>query len=105
IGVIVSAIIIYYTGLLFFDPLISIVIGLIIFIGGFKILKESTYILMESVPAKFNLDEIRADLSEVEGVEDVHEMHLWAISTDHYSLTAHMFVRADIQQFCIVLAV
>jgi cobalt-zinc-cadmium efflux system protein len=104
-GVIVSAIIIFFTDWLFFDPLISIVIGGIIFIGGYKIIRESTYILMESVPDKFNLDEIRSDLAKVEGVEDVHEMHLWAISSDHYSLTAHMFVRADIQQFCIILAV
>ncbi|WEK53370.1 MAG: cation diffusion facilitator family transporter [Candidatus Cohnella colombiensis] len=105
VGVIIAAIVIYFTGWLFFDPLISMVIGGIIFIGGAKILRESTLILMESVPEQFNLDEIREDLAKVEGVEDVHEMHLWSISTDHYSLTAHMFVRADIQQFCIILAV
>jgi len=104
VGVIASAIIIYYTGLLFFDPLISMVIGGIIFTGGAKILKESTGVLMESVPDKFDLDAIRHDLGQVEGVEDVHEMHLWAISTDHYSLTAHMFIREDIQPFCIILA-
>ncbi|WP_123039479.1 cation diffusion facilitator family transporter [Cohnella candidum] len=103
-GVIVAAIIIYYTGWLFFDPLISMVIGGIIFIGGAKILKESTGILMESVPEKFDLEEIRGELRKVEGVEDVHEMHLWAVSTDHYSLTAHMFIREDIQPFCIILA-
>lgn len=104
-GVIVAAVVIYFTDWLFFDPLISMVIGGIIFVGGSKILKESTAILMESVPDKFDLDEIRAALRSVEGVEDVHEMHLWAVSTDHYSLTAHMFVRADIQPFCITLAV
>lgn len=105
VGVIISAVIIYFTGWLLADPLISVVIGGIIFIGGYKILKKSVYILMETVPEQFNLDEIRSDLATVEGVEDVHEMHLWAISSDHYSLTAHMFVRADIQQFCIILAV
>ncbi|WP_373232672.1 cation diffusion facilitator family transporter [Cohnella sp.] len=105
VGVIVSAVIIFFTGWLFADPLISVIIGGIIFIGGFKILKKSIYILMETVPEQFNLDEIRSELAKVEGVEDVHEMHLWAISSDHYSLTAHMFVRADIQQFCIILAV
>lgn len=104
-GVIVAAIVIYFTDWLFFDPLISMVIGGIIFVGGARILKESTAILMESVPDKFDLDEIRAALRKIEGVEDVHEMHLWAVSTDHYSLTAHMFVRADIQPFCIILAV
>ncbi|MDF2648934.1 MAG: cation transporter [Paenibacillus sp.] len=105
IGVIISAILITFTGLLFFDPLISLVIGGIIFVGGAKIVKESTLVLMESVPKKFNLDEIRQAIANVEGVEDVHEMHLWAISTDHYSLTAHVFIDDKIQPFCIILAI
>jgi cobalt-zinc-cadmium efflux system protein len=105
IGVIVSAVLIYLTGLQWFDPLISMVIGAIIFIGGSRIIRESYLILMESVPDKFNLDEIRRDIGLVEGVEDVHEMHLWAISTDHYSLTAHVFINESIQPFCIILAI
>ncbi|TXK84302.1 cation diffusion facilitator family transporter [Paenibacillus sp. N3.4] len=105
VGVIASAIIIYFSGLLWFDPLISMVIGGIIFIGGSKIIRESYLILMESVPEQFNLDEIRAEIALVEGVEDVHEMHLWAISTNHYSLTAHVFINPNIQPFCVILAV
>ncbi|MUG71057.1 cation diffusion facilitator family transporter [Paenibacillus validus] len=105
IGVIVSAVLIYYTGLLWFDPIISIVIGGIIFTGGAKIIKESYLVLMESVPERFDLDEIRAAIAAVEGVEDVHEMHLWAVSSDHYSLTAHVFIDDSIQPFCIILAI
>ncbi|MED4600456.1 cation diffusion facilitator family transporter [Paenibacillus validus] len=105
IGVIVSAVLIYYTGLPWFDPIISIVIGGIIFTGGAKIIKESYLILMESVPERFDLDEIRAAIAAVEGVEDVHEMHLWAVSSDHYSLTAHVFIDDSIQPFCIILAI
>ncbi|QQE73561.1 cation transporter [Brevibacillus composti] len=105
VGVIVSAIIIFFTGYLVFDPLISMVIGGIIFTGGAKIIRASYLIIMESVPEKFDLEEIRQDIASVEGVEDVHEMHLWAISTDHYSITAHVFVREDIQPFCVILAV
>jgi len=105
IGVILSAIIIYFTDWYVFDPIISMVIGGIIFIGGSRIIKESYMILMESVPSKFDLDEVRADIGKVEGVEDVHEMHLWAISTDHYSLSAHVFIDNKIQPFCIILAI
>jgi cobalt-zinc-cadmium efflux system protein len=105
IGVIVSAGLIYWTGQRWFDPLISMVIGVILVVGGCRIIRESYLILMESVPDKFDLDDIRAALAEVEGVEDVHEMHLWAISTDHYSLTAHVFVDPAIQPFCIILAI
>lgn len=105
VGVIVSAIVISFTGLIWFDPLVSLVIGGIIFTGGAKIVRESYLILMESVPDKFDLDEIRRSIAEVEGVEDVHEMHLWAISSDHYSLTAHVFINENIQPFCIILAI
>jgi cobalt-zinc-cadmium efflux system protein len=105
VGVIISAIIIYFTSIAWVDPLISMVIGGIIFAGGGRIIKESYLILMESVPGKFNLDEIREAIAHVEGVEDVHEMHLWAISSDHYSLTAHVFIDEKIQPFCIILAI
>ncbi|MDA5110884.1 cation diffusion facilitator family transporter [Brevibacillus thermoruber] len=105
VGVITSAVLIHVTGYSFFDPLISMIIGGIIFAGGAKIIRESHLILMESVPEKFDLDAIRRDINGVEGVEDVHELHLWSISTDHYSLTAHVFVREDIQPFCVILAI
>jgi cobalt-zinc-cadmium efflux system protein len=105
IGVIASAVIIYFTGWAIFDPIISMVIGCIIFIGGAKIIRESYLILMESVPEKFSLEEIRADIASVEGVENVHEMHLWAISTEHYSLSAHVFINNSIQPYCIILAI
>jgi len=105
IGVIVSAVLIYFTGLRFFDPLISMVIGAIIFTGGAKIVRASYLIMMESVPEKFDLDEIRSEIAKVEGVEDVHEMHLWSVTTEHYSLTAHVFVNEHIQPFCVILAI
>lgn len=105
VGVIVSSVIIYFTDLLWVDPLISIVIGGIIFVGGSKIIKESYLILMESVPEQFDLDEIRGNIRRVEGVEDVHEMHLWSVSTEHYSLTAHIFTDPDVQPYCIILAI
>ncbi|WP_048745774.1 cation diffusion facilitator family transporter [Paenibacillus sp. P22] len=103
VGVIVSALLILLTGRVWFDPLISLVIGGIIFIGGARITREAYLVLMESVPREFDLEAIRASIREVEGVEDVHEMHLWAVSTDHYSLTAHVFANENIQPFCIIL--
>lgn len=105
IGVIVSAILIFTTGFYFFDPLISLIIGAIIFTGGARIIRESYMILMDSVPEQYDLNTIRKEIGNIEGVEDVHEMHVWAISTDHYSLTAHVFVNNNIQPFCIILAI
>jgi cobalt-zinc-cadmium efflux system protein len=78
------------------------IIGAVILIGGAKIIRESYLILMESVPESFDLDLIRNDIKAIEGVEDVHELHLWTITTDHYSITAHVFLKEDYQAFCVI---
>jgi cobalt-zinc-cadmium efflux system protein len=104
IGVIVSAALIYWTNWLWFDPMISMVIGGIICVGGMRIIRESYLILMESVPNRFDLEEVRATIRSVEGVDDVHELHLWSVSTEHYSLTAHVFLRAGIAPYTAILA-
>lgn len=105
VGVIVAAILIHFTGYYIFDPLISMAIGILIGIGGIKIMHESIRILMEAVPDQFDLNRIRKDINEVKGVEDVHELHLWAISTNHYSLTAHVFICNNIQPFSVILEI
>jgi cobalt-zinc-cadmium efflux system protein len=102
VGIIVSAAIIYFTGLIIFDPVISMVIGGIIFTGGAKIIRESYLILMEAVPEQFDLESIRQDIIQVDGVEDVHDVHLWTVTTDHYSLTAHVFIHKDCQPLRII---
>lgn len=104
VGVIVSAILLYVTGLMIFDPLISVIIGGIIFVGGARIIREACLILMEAVPDEFRLEDIRGSIAAIEGVEDVHELHLWAISSEHYSLSAHLLIREDIQPHCVILA-
>ncbi|WP_066173928.1 cation diffusion facilitator family transporter [Bacillus marinisedimentorum] len=105
VGVIISAVLIFFTGFTIFDPIISMVIGTVILIGGLRILRESYYILMEAVPEKFDLDAIRADIMEVEGVRDVHEMHLWTVTSDHYSFTAHVFLREEIEPLTAVSSI
>lgn len=102
VGVIFSAVLIYFTHLTIIDPLISLIIGIVIFIGGAKIIRESYMILMEAVPDIFDLDLIRKDIGTIHGVVDVHEVHLWTITTDHYSLTAHVFIHEDQDPFQIV---
>ena len=102
VGVIISAILIYFTNFTIIDPIISIIIGVVIFTGGAKIIRASYLILMESVPEEFDLDSIREDIKRVEGVEDVHEMHLWTITSDHHSITAHVFLQKDTKPFSVI---
>jgi len=105
VGVIVSAGLIYFTGVTLFDPLASMAIGGIIASGGYRIVKESYRVLMDTVPDHLDLETIRNDILAVEGVRNVHDMHVWTIATDQYSLTAHVFVQQDIQPMCVTLAV
>lgn len=105
VGIIVAALLTMWTGHTLFDPVISLIIGAIIFSGGAKIIRESYLVLMESVPEKFNLESIRQDIRSVDGVRDVHELHLWAVSTDHYSLTAHVFIDEKTHPFQVTKAV
>ncbi|MFB6467843.1 cation diffusion facilitator family transporter [Cytobacillus sp. Hz8] len=102
IGVIVSAILIYFTGRTILDPIISMVIGGVILVGGTKIIRESYLILMEAVPNGYDLEKIRKDILEIDGVVDVHELHLWTITTEHYSLVAHVFVHEEYQSFNLI---
>ena len=105
VGVIISAMLIWLTGYMIIDPIISMIIGVVIFIGGAKIIRESYLILMETVPDRFDLDLIRQDVNSIDGVKNVHEMHLWTITTNHYSLTAHVFVEQDRQASEIISAI
>lgn len=90
VGVIIAGIIVKITGLVVFDTIISIVISIVIFMGGYKICKEAYFILMEAVPEGLDIDEIRNSILKVEGVRDIHEFHLWSISSGLYSLSFHV---------------
>lgn len=105
VGVIAAALLIRFTGWTGFDPLISIAIAGVLFAGGARILKESFLVLMEAVPDGFDVDAVEAELSAIPGVLDVHETHLWEITTEHVSFTAHVLIRADADPSLVTLAI
>ncbi|WP_458011004.1 cation diffusion facilitator family transporter [Candidatus Solincola sp.] len=92
LGVVVSGAVIMATGWTYADPLVTMVIGLLILVSAFQILRESTHILMESVPAGVDYMEILEDIREHPGVRDVHDLHIWEIGSRQYSLSAHVVV-------------
>lgn len=89
-GVILAVVLIYFTGIQMIDPILSMVIAVVILRGGYKIMRNAVSILMESVPEHLDTDEIMDDMKRVDQVLDVHEFHLWSITTEHYSLSAHV---------------
>lgn len=98
VGVIVAVVLIKLTGIQIIDPILSIVISAILLNGGYKILKNAWMILMASVPAGLDVDQIIADMKKADRVIDVHEFHLWSVTSDQYSLSAHVVLDSTSSQ-------
>src|SRR5208282_2180776 len=95
IGVLASGALTYFTGWLLADPAVSILIGCLVLYGSWGLVREGVDILMESVPSHIDLDEMRNDLLAVSGTEEVHDLHVWCLTTRQIALSAHAVVAAD----------
>jgi cobalt-zinc-cadmium efflux system protein len=92
LGVVVSGAIVLATGWTYADPSITVVIAVLIIYGAFQIIRESSYILMESVPRGVSYGAIIDGILALPGVADVHDLHIWEIGSYLYSLSAHIVV-------------
>jgi cobalt-zinc-cadmium efflux system protein len=95
VGVIVAAIIIQFTSIEWIDPLISILIGVIIFISAFRVLRSAMHILLEGVPEGLSIQKINERMSSVDAVKTVHDLHVWNLGSDQVSLSAHVVLKED----------
>jgi cobalt-zinc-cadmium efflux system protein len=92
VGVIVAALIILATGWVYADPLISALIGALVLGSSWTILRESVDILLESTPAGVDAREVARRMLAVAGVRDVHDLHIWTITSGFPALSAHVLV-------------
>lgn len=92
-GVIVAGIIIIISQWYYADPIISVIIGLLILKGAMRLVKESVNILLESTPAHLDLADVINHIVQVEGVDSVHDTHLWTISSGVYALSSHVVIQ------------
>ena len=93
-AVIVAAIVIAATGSDVADPIASVVIGLLILPRTWRLLKDAIDVLLEATPKDVDLDEVRRHILEAKGVEDVHDLHAWTITSGMNVVSAHV-VMAD----------
>ncbi len=91
-GVIVAALIIWLTGWLQADPVISAGIGLFIIWRTWRLLSQAVNILMESVPSHLNVQQVAQAMTAVPGVKAVHDLHIWTITSGLEALSAHVVV-------------
>jgi cobalt-zinc-cadmium efflux system protein len=92
VGAIVAGLIMVTTGWYLADPLIGIGIGILILYSSWHLVKESLSVLMQAVPKGIELEEVRRTIAEVEGVNEVHDLHIWAVTSDIFTLSAHAVV-------------
>ncbi|MEU0057635.1 cation diffusion facilitator family transporter [Streptomyces sp. NPDC006334] len=95
VAVMISAAVILTTGWQAADPIASLVIGVMIVPRTVKLLRETLDVLLEAAPKDVDMAQVRAHILELEGVEDVHDLHAWTITSGMPVLSAHVVVRSD----------
>jgi cobalt-zinc-cadmium efflux system protein len=90
LGVVIAALLTLATGWLWLDPAMGIAIALVIIVGTWGLLKDSVTLALNAVPAHIDPAEVRAYLAKLGGVAEVHDLHIWAMSTTETALTVHL---------------
>jgi cobalt-zinc-cadmium efflux system protein len=90
LGVVVAGLGIYFLDWTWIDPVTSLIIAAVIFVGTWGLLKESINLAIQAVPAQIEPADVANYLVELEGVTEVHDLHIWAMSTTETALTVHL---------------
>jgi cobalt-zinc-cadmium efflux system protein len=94
LGVLVAGLAVLYTGWAWLDPAVSIVIVALIMLGTWSLLREALRMMLAAVPASVDAPRVEQFLRDSAGVSDVHDLHIWAMSTSETALTAHLVMPA-----------
>lgn len=92
VGVLVSGIVISYTGWFVLDPIIGITVAVVILVSTWNLLHESVRLSLDGVPVSINSADIKEIISEIPEVISIHHLHIWAISTTENAMTAHIVI-------------
>lgn len=91
-GAILAGLIIAFTGWNWLDPLVSVLIGLLIVLSAWSILREALDVLLEATPGDIRMDQMVADIKQIEGILDVHDLHVWSLNRSLRFLSAHLVI-------------
>ena len=95
LGVVLTALVYWWTNWLWLDPLVGILIAFLILKSSWSILLDSTRLILDGVPSHISYSAVKSLLLEQPGVTDVHDLHIWALSTKENALSAHLLVPRD----------
>ncbi len=96
VGVMVAGTIIYFTGWTVLDPIISLVIAIVVLISTWNLFNESIRLVLDGVPSSIKIDKIKQSLLEVDEIETVHHMHVWALSSTENAMTIHVVLKKHV---------
>ena len=97
VGAIAAGVVILSTGWTPIDPIVSIAIALLILWGAWGLVREAADILLESAPAHLDMDAILRDLCAIEGLDEVHDVHVWTLTSGFVALSAHGIIDDPLQ--------
>lgn len=92
VGAIIAGGFMFLFGWYVADPIISVVVSLLILKSAWSVVKNSINILMEGTPITVDVNQVKQTLKEIDGVKDVHDLHIWTITSGLDSLTCHLLV-------------
>lgn len=92
LAIIAGALAIRYTGLTYIDPVLSIVLAIFILFTAWDITRESCNILLEGLPRGIELEKVTSAMGSVEGVIDVHDLHIWTLGSNTHALSSHVLI-------------
>ena len=100
VGVIVGGLIILFTGFFIIDPIIGFSIGIVILKGAWGVVRESVDILLEATPKDINFEAVMQSFKDIKGVRDIHDLHIWTITSGLRALSAHVLIEDALVSEC-----
>ena len=97
-GLVIGGVIIHYTNWYWLDPAFSIVIAIIILLSTWTLLQQSLRLSLDGVPPDIDLNTIKIKTLQINGIKDIHHIHVWAISTTQNAMTAHLVLKKEISK-------
>lgn len=96
VGALIAGIIVYFTGLTIFDPLISVLIGVLLLKSSIGVAKEAVHVLLEGVPEGMDMEDVKKCIKDSSSlIKNVDDLHVWAISSQNFALSCHIVIEEE----------
>ena len=90
LGAMVAGILVLWTGLTIFDPLIGVVVGIMLLVSAWRIIWDALHVILEGVPAWIDYNKVESAIMQIDQIKSFHDLHIWAISSEEVALSVHV---------------